>query len=81
MSADAMSQDSGSEVDDCSDEDMEDQFDYYNDGGEDAEMDHPENIEDVESFEYKLLNVEEVERLLNESVEKLCTTIKVIKQR
>jgi len=63
-----------------SDDEMEDDDDinhYYNscDG---EEHDHDRRKEDdPEYFEYQLLNVEDVERLLNENVEALSQSIKV----
>ena len=64
-----------------SDDEMEDDEDihnYYNsyDGEEHDSDRRKEN--DPEYFEYQLLNVEDVERLLNESVEALSQSIKVI---
>ncbi|ESN94505.1 hypothetical protein HELRODRAFT_69165 [Helobdella robusta] len=49
---------------------------YYEADGEEQEADQLAEY-DVESFDYQLLRVEEVERLLNESVEALCKEIDV----
>ena len=61
---------------------MEDEDDYYNnddyyntDG--DGEEHMEENKDDPEYFDFELLKVEDVERLLNESVEALCKSINV----
>jgi len=75
------SDDVDSEPSPRSDDEMEDDEDinhYYNacDG---EEHDHDRRKEDdPEYFEYQLLTVEDVERLLNESVEALSQSIKVI---
>lgn len=77
-----MSQEMKSQASDDSDyenseDDMEDILDYYNDAqGDDTEMDE-KGEEDPEFFAYELLRVEDVERLLNENVEALCTAIGV----
>jgi len=58
-------------------EDEEDIFNYYNyDIEEHTDVDH-KKCDDPEFFEYELLKVEDVERLLNESVEALSQAIKV----
>jgi len=63
-----------------SDDEMEDDEDinhYYNScDGEEHDSDRRKE-DDPEYFEYQLLNVEDVERLLNESVEALSQSIKV----
>ena len=63
------------------DEDEEEEEDivgYYDHGdcGEDSEMDRVKE-EDPEFFAYELLAVEDVERLLNESVEAVCKSLNV----
>ncbi|KAK2163122.1 hypothetical protein LSH36_85g05039 [Paralvinella palmiformis] len=60
-----------------SDEDMdEDINNYYEDMGDDNDVNEIQE-DDPESFEFELLKVEDVERLLNESVETLCKAINV----
>ena len=62
--------------DDDMDDDMGDDSYYYDQEGDDTEMEHSKK-DDPEYFEYNLLKVEDVERLLNESVEALCKSINV----
>lgn len=51
--------------------------DYYNTGGEDVDIEHYDpKKSDPEYFVYECLNVEEVEKLLNETVELLCSILK-----
>ena len=63
-----------------SDDDMEDEeedfFNYYEHDGDETEMEKKKE-DDPEHFEYELLAVEDVERLLNESVESVCKAINV----
>ena len=60
-----------------SDDDMdEDINNYYEDMGEDNDANEVQE-DDPESFEFELLKVEDVERLLNENVETLCKAINV----
>lgn len=59
---------------DCSDNDCYDEY-YLNDDSDIEEID-PSKI-DPEYFEYKCLYEEEVERLLNESVETLSNTLEI----
>lgn len=66
----SMSNGSHSDMDD--DEDMSN---YYEDN-DDAEMERKKE-DDPEYFDFELLNVEGVERLLNESVEAVCKAINV----
>lgn len=66
----SMSSSSHSDMDD--DEDI---FNYY-EGFDDTEMEKKKE-DDPEYFEFELLNVEDVERLLNESVEAVCKAINV----
>ena len=56
------------------DEDMDDEYDYYDNC--DYDIEHKEK-DDPEYFDYELLPMEGVERLLNECVEALCKEIKV----
>ena len=49
---------------------------YYDHDGEEIEMERKKE-DDPEYFEYDLLRVEDVERLLNESVEAVCKAINV----
>ncbi|XP_031641143.1 potential E3 ubiquitin-protein ligase ariadne-2 [Contarinia nasturtii] len=66
---------------DCSDmeysSDNECEYDdYYNTGTEDIDIEHHNALKtDPESFEYDCLSVEDVDKLLNESIECLCNTI------
>ena len=74
------SDDADSEPSPRSDDEMEDEEDinHYYITGEGDEHDHDRRKEDdPEYFEYQLLTVEDVERLLNESVEALSQSIKV----
>ena len=77
------SDDADSERSPRSDDEMEDDEDihhYYNScDGEEHDSDRRKE-DDPEYFEYQLLNVEDVERLLNESVEALSQSIKVNKE-
>jgi len=79
MSDDMMSQDSD-EYNSQSEDDVDDNDYYYHDygpGGDDAELDMDGENDDPEYFDYTLLTVEDVERLLNESVEYLSKAINV----
>lgn len=60
---------------DASDE--EDIYNYYECDTEDNGTDVDRKEDDPEYFEFELLTVEDVERLLNELVEALCQTINV----
>ena len=62
---------------DSSDDDMDgDIVDYYEDMGADDDGEE-EQEEDPEGFDFELLKVEDVERLLNENVETVCKSIEV----
>jgi len=64
-----------------SDDEMEDDEDinhYYNSCDGEEHYSDQRKEDDPEYFEYQLLNVEDVERLLNENVEALSQCIKVI---
>lgn len=57
--------------------DQEDDFlCYYNNDVNDLDIDKPKS-DDTEQFDYELLTVEDVERLLNEEVEYLCSAVHV----
>ena len=56
--------------------DDEDIIDYYRDTDDHAEVEQKKD-RDPEYFEYELLKVEDVERLLNENVEALSEQIQV----
>jgi len=74
------SEDVDSEPNPRSDDEMDDDEDinhYYNICDEEHDSDRRKE-DDPEYFEYQLLNVEDVERLLNENVEALSQCIKVI---
>ena len=80
MSVEMKSQGSDNESDYGQDsEDMDDDMygGYYDSDGGDALMDQPKETDDPEYFNYKLLLIEDVERLLNENVEAVCNCIKV----
>lgn len=66
---------SGSHSDMDDDEYNADIHDYYVDT-DDTEMENKKE-DDPEYFEFELLNVEDVERLLNENVEAVCKAINV----
>ncbi|KAK6175068.1 hypothetical protein SNE40_013605 [Patella caerulea] len=73
-----MSQESDNEYSDDHIEDDEDEYDnYYYDNNDDLDLDKPKKSDDPEYFEFDLLKVEDVERLLNEEVEALCTSLKI----
>ena len=75
--ADDMSQGSDNSDYDA-DEDMCD--DYYYGDDDDMETEAPDKTkDDPEYFDFELLKVEDVERLLNESVEALTKTLKVLR--
>lgn len=74
MSFSTMSQDSESDSDHGGEEDM---YDGYYDNQDDFDIDKPKKSDDPEYFEFELLQVEDVERLLNEEVEALCQSQKV----
>ena len=65
-----------SDYENNSEEDMDDIYNYYydNENHDDSEGDIKQE-EDPEYFAYELLSVEDVERLLNETVEALCKGI------
>jgi len=74
------SDDADSERSPRSDDEMEDDEDinhYYNSCDVEEHDSDRRKEDDPEYFEYQLLNVEDVERLLNESVEALSQSIKV----
>lgn len=73
MSEEMKSQASDSESEyDSNDEDMdEDIFNYYDGGADDTEMERAVE-DDPEYYEFLLLKVEDVDLLLNESVEAVC---------
>ncbi|XP_069142389.1 potential E3 ubiquitin-protein ligase ariadne-2-like [Argopecten irradians] len=81
MSVEMKSQDSDNDSDydqsDHMDEDDEDFCGYYDNDTDDLDIDRPKKTDDPEYFEYELLKVEDVERLLNEDVEVLCSCLKV----
>lgn len=60
-------------------DEMEDEESFRNYYDPDLEMQDNVSLSDfdVEAFEFELLRVEEVERLLNESVEAVCKAIQV----
>ena len=61
---------------DYDDEDMEDMGDYYDQDVDDSEAGYKKPV-DPEEFDFELLKVEDVDRLLNEAVEALSKAIKV----
>lgn len=77
MSVEMRSQ--GSDDDDYDEtmEEDEEYDDYYGNDTDDLDLDKPKKTDDPEYFDFELLQTEGVERLLNEEVEALCTTVKV----
>ena len=73
--ADDMSQ--GSENSDYEDDGMCEEDDYYDDPDDFMETETDKKKDDPEYFEFELLKVEDVDRLLNESVEALCKSMQV----
>lgn len=70
--------DPASEASDQSEDMEEDEFDHYYDvDTDDLDIDKPKKSDDPEYFEYDILQVEDAERLLNEEIEALCSTLKV----
>ncbi|CAH1782579.1 unnamed protein product [Owenia fusiformis] len=62
------------------DDNMEDEdiYDgYYDAEIGDDEFEKPTEVKDPEAYDYRLLEVEDVERLLNEKIETLCTSLKL----
>ena len=83
MSDEMRSQDSGEGMDQDYDDDEDDgDIDdyYYEHDGDDTEMEK-DKTDDPEYFGFDLLKVEDVERLLNESVEVLCQSVSVSTSR
>lgn len=72
-----MSEDSDYDHSDHMEDDDYDFGGYYDNDTDDLDIDKPKKSEDPEYFEYELLQVEDVERLLNEEVEVLCSELKV----
>ena len=73
--ADDMSQ--GSENSDYEDDEMCEEDNYYDETDDFMETETDKKKEDPEYFEFDLLKVEDVDRLLNESVEALCKSLQV----
>lgn len=73
----SMSDDSDYDHSDHMEDDDYDFGGYYDNDTDDLDIDKPKKSEDPEYFEYELLQVEDVERLLNEEVEVLCSELKV----
>ena len=73
----SMSDDSDYDHSDHMEDDDYDYGGYYDNDTDDLDIDKPKKSEDPEYFEYELLQVEDVERLLNEEVEVLCSALKV----
>ena len=65
--------------DECSEGSSDDGYDYYNSMNDvdDVEMESGQDSVDPEYFSFSLLTLEDVERLLNECVEKLSKATKV----
>ncbi|XP_074645621.1 putative E3 ubiquitin-protein ligase ariadne-2 isoform X2 [Tubulanus polymorphus] len=72
-----MNSQSDDELMEASDEEDHNFDDYYNESLDDFEGDRSPGRDDPEYFEFELLKIEDVERLLNENVEALCESIKV----
>lgn len=73
----SMSEDSDYDHSDHMEDDDYDFGGYYDNDTDDLDIDKPKKSEDPEYFEYELLQVEDVERLLNEEVEVLCSELKI----
>ncbi|XP_071081838.1 potential E3 ubiquitin-protein ligase ariadne-2-like [Haliotis cracherodii] len=73
--SDYSDQSDGMEDDDDEDE-YQDLHDYYNET-DDLDLEKPKKCDDPEYFEYELLQMEDVDRLLNEEIEALCTPLKI----
>ena len=58
-------------------EDDDDYCGYYDNDTDDLDIDKPKKSDDPEYFDYELLQIEDVERFLNEEVEVLCSSRKV----
>lgn len=58
-------------------DDDDDYCGYYDNDTDDLDIDKPKKSDDPEYFEYELLQLEDVERFLNEEVEVLCSSQKV----
>ncbi|XP_013385980.1 potential E3 ubiquitin-protein ligase ariadne-2 [Lingula anatina] len=58
-------------------DDDEVDYNYYYGDDQDVEFDKPNPCEDPEYFEYELLKIEDVDRLLNENVEALCSSLEI----
>uniref|UniRef100_T1JEH0 RBR-type E3 ubiquitin transferase n=1 Tax=Strigamia maritima TaxID=126957 RepID=T1JEH0_STRMM len=72
-----MSKEDESDMETESDDEDECLADYYNTGLDECEMDQNEGRFDFEYFEFECLTIEDVEKLLNESVEALCNSLHV----
>jgi len=79
MSDEMRSQESDNDTDYDQSDHMDDDDDYcgYYDDPDDLDNDKPKKTDDPEYFEFELLQVEDVERFLNEEVEVLCSSQKV----
>ena len=58
-------------------DDDDDYCGYYDNDTDDLDIDKPKKSDDPEYFDYELLQIEDVERFLNEEVEVLCSSRKV----
>ena len=76
MSEDMRGQESDHDSDYMDDDD--DYGGYYDNDTDDLDIDKPKKSDDPEYFEFELLQIEDVERFLNEEVEVLCKSQKVI---
>lgn len=61
----------------CSDTDCYDDYDYYNTGDDNDLDNYDPSQTDPEYFNYDCLNEEQVERLLNETVELLSNNLQI----
>ena len=80
MSEEMKSLNSDEEGDDMSehmDDSDDESFIGYYDETDDLDIDKPKKTDDPEYFEYELLQIEGVDRLLNEEIEALCTALRV----
>lgn len=80
MSAAIKSQDSDRDSESDNSDHMEEDDDYcgyYDNDTDDLDIDKPKKSDDPEYFDYELLQIEDVERFLNEEVEVLCSSRKI----
>jgi len=68
----------GDHIESQDEEDMEEDFQYYYDNQFDNDMPESSEIKkDPEHFDFETMSVADVDRLLNESVEAVCSRIAI----